>query len=205
MSIFVVSVLLLKVSNNIMNLNIFELHGSWTGVLVEANPTAFAALKFSGRNRADLVNAAPACNATSSVRIRNHKFTSAALTSENDPDIQHSSKVPCISLTSLLESLVPKSLSGNPQIDFFSLDVEGAEDLVLSTVDFDKLSLPLLLIESVNRQCPERKCPKRDAVRERMIMNGYMFDASVPSSDLFWKIELMRVRPHKHQSKSQLL
>jgi len=55
--------------------------------------------------------------------------------------------IKCIALTELLKK------SGAPKlINFFSLDVEGAEYEVLSGLDFDKYLIQYLLVESRNTE-----------------------------------------------------
>ena len=44
-------------------------------------------------------------------------------------------KVTCLPLYSILMSM------GNPIVDFFSLDIEGAEHLVLKTIPWDKVNI----------------------------------------------------------------
>ena len=44
-------------------------------------------------------------------------------------------KVTCLPLYSILISM------GNPIVDFFSLDIEGAEHLVLKTIPWDKVNI----------------------------------------------------------------
>ena len=44
-------------------------------------------------------------------------------------------KVTCLPLYSILMSV------GNPIVDFFSLDIEGAEHLVLKTIPWDKVNI----------------------------------------------------------------
>jgi FkbM family methyltransferase len=175
------------------NTALFERCLNWTGVLVEANPFAFEHLKTSGRVHADLVHAAPTCNRSGFVRMMNHKFTSASLVGEEESKTTNFKNVTCVPLTGILKSL------GRRHVDFFSLDVEGSEDLVLSTVHFERLSLPMLLVESVNRQC-QVVCPKRERVRTRMASHGYFLRRDVSKSDLFWSPAALQHAGNKNTS-----
>ena len=47
-------------------------------------------------------------------------------------------KVTCLPLYSILMSV------GNPIVDFFSLDIEGAEHLVLKTIPWDKVNIKVV-------------------------------------------------------------
>jgi hypothetical protein len=173
---------------------LFERCLNWHGLMVEANPISFAALKGSGRVHADRLNVAPACNFTDGerlrgsiltakrVRIEKHHYTNAqteAHHDESDHDKSMYNVVQCIPLTAILDAL------GYHHIDFFSLDVEGSEELVLSTLDLAAIPISVLLVEAWNNHCT-KVCPKREAVRKRMAARGYELHAGmITKSDLF--------------------
>jgi hypothetical protein len=79
--------------------------------------------------------------------------------------------------------------SNNYKINFFSLDVEGAEKLVLDTIDFTtKVHIDILMIEVVNAFCKQNEeCLVRDQVREKMVNElGYIkYENIVPASDIY--------------------
>jgi hypothetical protein len=79
--------------------------------------------------------------------------------------------------------------SNNYKINFFSLDVEGAEKLVLDTIDFTtKVHIDILMIEVVNEFCKKNEeCLVRDQVREKMVNElGYIkYENIVPASDIY--------------------
>lgn len=171
----------------------------WRGVLVEANPRAWTSLKGAGRNHARLVHAAPMCahpNASSVVQMEVSDFTSASIGNGSEPGTTRA-PVPCVSLTRLLQNALGAPSRGSksgpkPRVDFFSLDVENTEDLVLATLDFEAIDVALLFVESDNRMCPRLFCPKRDAVRARMAAAGYVLNPfEVGSSDVFLRPDLM--------------
>ncbi|KAJ8614224.1 hypothetical protein CTAYLR_001140 [Chrysophaeum taylorii] len=154
---------------------------NWTGVLVEANPTAWATLRRS-RERSTRVHASPSCATDGVERIYAHAYTSAALASG---DIEGTKPVRCVALKALLRHL------DLDHVDFFSLDVEGAELKVLSTLFDDEVpdfDVTLIYAEAYNRQCGA-ECPKRDAVRRLLTSRGYIlnppFLPKVGSSDVF--------------------
>ena len=68
---------------------------------------------------------------------------------ESNPDfvptygafVRRTIQIQCLPLTSIIEAL------GNPVIDYFSLDIEGAEFPVLKTIDFDKVDIRVISIE----------------------------------------------------------
>ena len=56
--------------------------------------------------------------------------------------------VPCGSLTKVLLDIFP-----NGHVSFFSLDIEGAEPLVVGNIDFDKVFIEVMMIEIRNNFC----------------------------------------------------
>ena len=141
------------------NTLLYERCLNWTGVLIEANPSAFKALELSGRTHSDLVHATTTCNSSlgaGSEALMGTIMNTAATLVTNLASAQPAAKISCVSLAAVLEHL------GTTRVDFFSLDVEGAEDLVLSTLDFRAADVALVMVESINRQCPHKGCPKRD-------------------------------------------
>ncbi|CAB9532012.1 expressed unknown protein [Seminavis robusta] len=91
-------------------------------------------------------------------------------------------KVPCGPLQPVLEDI----FAGGEAIDFFSLDVEGAEPLVLETIDFTKVQIHVMLIEVANSFCKKEDCEQRNRVREIMKKAGYQqYKGMVSGSDVF--------------------
>lgn len=116
----------------------------WRGVLIEPNPANFAALRASGR-RATLVHSG-ACSTAGTIRMSVSGGAMAA-------NVDHMSRrhrsmhrhrptvsVPCEPLSSIM------SRTGHPNATLLSLDVEGAEDLVLGTVS--PSAFQVILVES---------------------------------------------------------
>lgn len=77
-------------------------------------------------------------------------------------------EVPCGPLTPVLHDI----FGAMGKIDFFSLDVEGAELLVLETIDFSSsdLSIEVIMVEIQNTYCPEANCPGVHEIRRHMAM-----------------------------------
>ena len=73
-----------------------------------------------------------------------------------------------------------------PTLDFFSLDVEGAEALVLSTIDFHAVRIHVLMIEIRNSFCQDNTCQVRQDVRAKMAREGYhRYEGVVKASDVY--------------------
>jgi hypothetical protein len=110
-------------------------------------------------------------------------FTNAGLT-DHVTVIKENKKirVPCGPLGPILEKMFPDG-----HITFFSLDVEGAEKLVLDTIDFSKIRVDLFMIEVENGLCKrDEDCEVRNQVRELMKTAGYKRKLNVVHmSDVF--------------------
>ena len=112
---------------------------NWRGLLIEANPESYAKLQVSGRKAAKVHSAV--CPRPGYVNVTAHGSVFAGMPSEMSaayirswgrhiPQRHAVVEVPCRSLTSLMQD------NGLPSgADFLSLDVQGAEELVLSAVD----------------------------------------------------------------------
>ena len=93
--------------------------------------------------------------------------------------------VPCGPLGPVLQDIFG---SNHQDITFFSLDVEGAERLVLDTIDFETgPRIHVMMIEVVNNYCPLHQfCLVRNQVREKMAAHGYIrHEGLVRASDVY--------------------
>ena len=126
----------------------------WSGVLVEGSPFNFEALEArSGRNRSAHVHAAASCERSGRVQFvadrdlarsglsgvpaaldALHAGNQIAVASRIARRGYQTVSVPCRSLESILVEHSARHLHGRERVDFFSLDVEGAEAMVLRTV-----------------------------------------------------------------------
>ncbi|XP_052810024.1 uncharacterized protein LOC128238292 [Mya arenaria] len=140
-----------KLSNTLF----FEMERNWTGLLIEANPYLYSNL--IQKNRACYtVNCCISADMSNMTFVLADYLTSAAIfmTDAHRNDIkrlgtkgggaQYGEKVTvtCHSLQDLLGAI------GVWQIDFFSLDVEGAELHILKSIDWDKVNVDVFLIET---------------------------------------------------------
>ena len=126
----------------------FELHRNWTGILIEANPLFHRALLSKNRN-AYVVRS---CLSTTlkpqtvefkladlggGIYSKMHNATVRQFHLDNKPSID----IQCFPLTSITAAL------GIQHVDYLSLDVEGAELDILSTVDWTQLSVDVMTLE----------------------------------------------------------
>ena len=79
---------------------------------------------------------------------------------------------------------------GNPTVDYFSLDIEGAELQVLKTIPFDKVDIKILDVEvdHIGQVFGGSKAEFRSLLRD----NGYVFYARAATNDVYVKKELLK-------------
>ncbi len=163
------------------NTRFFDLCLKWNGLLIEANPMKYPKL-LENRPHAHCLNYAPSCNRLKEIAFHSVSFTNAAQADvANNYDNTSLTNVPCDQLTPVLVDV----LGG--QVTFFSLDVEGAENQVLRTVDFSKIKVDIWMVENVNQFCQrDQRCESRDESRAILQRAGYVGYADIVlGSDLF--------------------
>ena len=126
---------------------------SWKGVLLEANPENWEKLKNSKRN-ATMVHSG-VCDHDGTFQITKTGGVFAGAAETLDPKYRHrnfarsgSVEVKCDRLTSILER------EHHRHLGFMSLDVEGAEELVLRNTDLRRIGV---LVFEKDRLPPERQ------------------------------------------------
>ena len=167
-------------SNSLLYERCFGYHG----VLIEANPANFAQLQQSNRTAAK-VHAAVACSMDTpgrTIKMTQDGGETAALVSVQR-EWQRSSQastgivdVPCRSLTGILQSTGFSSR----RISFMSLDVEGAEEMVLRTVN--PAVFENIIVEMHSRTNEDRV--KAQTVHTILISAGLQKCTSPP---MFWR------------------
>ncbi|CAB4069581.1 unnamed protein product [Lepeophtheirus salmonis] len=136
-------------------LSLFELFHKWTGLLVEPNPDFYESLSYKHRRAYTF----PQCLSTKTTPeivsfdasgliggiIEPDKIKPGDI--DRPPDLnrrwyhRRTIKVQCFPFYSILMAI------GNPRIDYFSLDIEGAEMPVLRTLPWDKVDIGIIDIE----------------------------------------------------------
>jgi len=180
------------------NTRFFDVCLGWKGLLIEGNPGNYEKT-ISNRPYAHKMSFAPSCSAeyeaaNGTVQFYRYPMTNVGLvghakTYEKKPTVD----VPCGPLSPVLEDVFgDDAVFGGggsarlPTLDFFSLDVEGAEMLVLSTIDFGAVRINVLMIEIKNNHCRTEECKVRTDVRAKMAAEGYKrYEKLVPASDIY--------------------
>ena len=174
------------------NTRFFDLCLGWKGLLVEGNPDNYQKT-ITNRRYAHRMSLAPSCDASyeatnKTIPFYRYPMTNAGLvghakTYKGKPTVD----VPCGPFDPILRDIFAESKDDTalPTIDFFSLDVEGAEPMVLSTIDFKKIRIHVMMIEVVNNHC-QTVCKTRDEVRAKMEAEGYLrYEKFVQASDIY--------------------
>jgi len=167
------------------NTHFFDSCLGWEGILIEGNPRKYDML-LKNRPNAHRLNFAPSCQETgSSIPFYATLYTNAGIPSHAkayDNTTVQKVDVPCGPLGPVLETIIEKK-----HVDFFSLDVEGAELLILDTIDFETVQIDILMIEIVNNYCKKKEdCKVRNDVRAKMEELGFArHEDIVPKSDVY--------------------
>ena len=92
--------------------------------------------------------------------------------------------VQCFPLYSVLMTL------NNPHIDYFSLDIEGAEAAILKTVPWNQVNVTSFSVEinHAGKIFPESRVDIQDFMKRQ----GYKFHSTVVIDDIFYKKEINR-------------
>lgn len=159
----------------------FELEHNWSGILVEPNPTIYP-LGLKKRRKAWGAGTCLGLDGKPSMANFAQKAVEsgmAGLVPEETPD---SFKMQCFPLYSLILA------TGNRTINYFSLDIEGAEMQVLESIPWDKVNIEVLTIES--NHMGEVFPGSQIGLREFLEDKGYVLAYTVDIDDVFIKKEL---------------
>jgi hypothetical protein len=174
------------------NSHFYDICLGWETLLVEGNAILWEKL-ITNRPRTHRFSYAPSCSEEDELMKKTVKFDKTIWTNGGLADgsvtteytgnnITGTIDVPCGSLTKVLKDVL------NGHVSFFSLDVEGAEPAIVQNIDFDKVFIEIMMIETENKFCPAGKpCASRTAFRKTMLENeGYiMFENMITASDVF--------------------
>ena len=161
----------------------FELSRGWTGLLIEANPRAYRELLQKDRhawttgacismsNQVELGVDFLAHGMVGGYQVDRFKEGGGLkMEAENNPYV-YSVKANCFPLGVMLDAI------GVRKVDFFSLDVEGAELAVLKTIDFSKFEISLIVVEENGNG---------EALTQLMESKGYHVHSRTAGSDIIF-------------------
>ena len=139
----------------------------WDGLLIEGQLQSYEKV-MANRPHAVKLSFSPTCtNSNETVSFYDYPFSNNGV---RDLAKSYMGKgtieIPCGPLTPVLLDI----FGPDGKIAFFSLDVEGAELLVLETLDFDAVFIEVIMVEVQNAHCPEANCESVHNIRRHMAM-----------------------------------
>ena len=188
---------------SISNTLYFEMHHGWTGLLVEPNPDNLAKLIDLHRNAwilphclstkshvemvtfeiSDLLSGIVVDGKTKPSKLNDAWLDISKWFQPADDEIREI-QVQCFPLYSVLVAL------DNPHIDYFSLDIEGAEWTILKSLPWDKINVTALTVE-INH-AGETLPGSQSDIRQLMQQKGYELAGTLTIDDLFYRKDLNR-------------
>jgi len=145
------------------NTLLLEMKYNWTGLLIEANPSTYRGIRERHRN----VYSLNVCLSPSS-HPQSLKFT---VVEDNLRSKLGEVAVGNVTVTQCLPLYTVLLAIGNPTVHYLSLDVEGVEHSVLSSVPWDKVDIKVLTVETSHSSRP--------AIQELMMKAGYRVHADL--------------------------
>jgi FkbM family methyltransferase len=120
-------------------------HLGWSGLLIEPDPEMFKILKSARGHSDEVIQAAISPDGKAGTALLRSVGQLSSLVGYEGDDIHSEARMqqtmaletPTISLTQLLID--------RPRLDYFSLDVEGAELDIINTIKWDKIDAPLVI------------------------------------------------------------
>jgi FkbM family methyltransferase len=162
----------------------FEKVLGWSGVLIEAHPSKFKELKKNRSNSSTCVHGI-VCDDPRDMHfvessnaavggvweLMSPTFREKWHSNVTEADVQALPVTPCTKMQTILDRI------GLKHVDFFSLDVEGAESSVLGSMDFSQFTSNVFLIEY--RQGQE---VVQQNVHKILTREGYLFHSREKSN-----------------------
>jgi FkbM family methyltransferase len=141
----------------------------WSGTLVEPDPDMHALLKAARGHSDQVIHAAISPSGTTGTGLLRRAGQLSALLGHEGLDIhseerKHHETTAAVSLVSLTELI-----RSQPRIDYFSLDVEGAELSILESINWQDIVPPGLITVEHNFRTTEQ-----DKLRSILLEQGYL-------------------------------
>ena len=184
-----------------------EMIYGWTGLLVEPNPDMLAKLYSKHRNAWVLPHCLSTKPMVEVVTFDASYYNSGIMLDGKvkpsflggrDPikkpprNYERELQVQCFPLYSVLQAL------NNPKIDYFSLDIEGAEYVVLETLPWNKINMTLMSIET--NHAGDIFPGSREDIQIFLEAHGYKLKETVVIDDFYIHKEF-KILPQKRQKK----
>ncbi|KAH3891719.1 hypothetical protein DPMN_015825 [Dreissena polymorpha] len=161
---------------SLSNTLLLEMKNNWTGLLIEANPNMFPLIAFVNRN-CYAINCCLGYTNTSLTFTLYGFLTSAdvVITAQHRKRMGGANEKVTVECYSLLDVL---NVIGTKKVDYFSLDVEGAELYILEAIDWNQIDIDVFTIETDQH---------RDKIMSFMKDHGYKWLKQLQGDDIFRK------------------
>jgi FkbM family methyltransferase len=171
----------------------------WRAVHIEPNPTNYASL---AKKRSESMNLNVAlCNTSQTVQFLSRSGVGGIWSFMNDAYRQKFHSDLLADPAKLAELLTPiacrrintlLALFGIKHIDFWVLDVEGAEEDVLLSVDFSRIVIDVICVEA-----DIYNLPKNERIKLLLASHGYIFMGHRDFNDWFALESFMQLKSDK--------
>ncbi|KAL7551642.1 hypothetical protein ACHAWF_014833 [Thalassiosira exigua] len=166
------------------NTRFFDECLGWDGLLIEAQSSSYQKV-IENRPHAIKMSFSPTCKTEGgTARIYDYPLSNTGMEGlAKSYAGKETVEVPCGPLTDVLRDV----FGPEGGVSFFSLDVEGAELMVLNALDLDHLAIEVIMVEIQNTHCPEANCPGVHAIRRHMAMTRKyaLFVGFLEASDVY--------------------
>jgi len=163
------------------NTLLFEMEHQWTGLLVEPNPTIYPK-GFTKHRKAWGSSSCLATEPRPHVVPFSQKTVSGGMAGIVKERNDETYDMQCFPLYSLLMAI------GNRTVNYFSLDIEGAEFAVLQTIPWDKVDIEVMTIET--NHAGEIFPGTKQEIRDYLADKGYVYARTVEIDDVFIRKDL---------------
>ncbi|KAH3753564.1 uncharacterized protein LOC127847906 [Dreissena polymorpha] len=166
------------------NTLLLEMKNNWTGLLIEAIPHLFSFIPSVNRNCYAIncclgytntsltFTIAGMISSADAVMTAQHRNRINSERNNNDKTFNKTVTVQCYSLLDVLNVI------GTKKVDYFSLDVEGAELYILESIDWNQIDIDVFTIETDHH---------RDKIMSFMKDHGYKWLTHLHGDDIFSK------------------
>ena len=167
------------------NCHFFESMWGWRGVCIEPNPVAYEELK---KNRPNAINCAIGLENCTKTFCVCHDYTAALSCIVEYASEEHMNRIDTEIKThggskefidievKTLETIIQEQEVSH--INYLSVDVEGAEKKVLTSIDFDKVTIDVISAE-------HNEYDKENNFKELLANKGFRFDKKVCADCIF--------------------
>jgi FkbM family methyltransferase len=141
----------------------------WSGVLIEPDPEMFQLLKASRGHTDQVIHAAISPDGNIGESLLRRAGQLSALVGHEGRDSHSQTRAQQESTTKVSLLALTEIIRSRPRIDYFSLDVEGAELSILRSIQWNEITPPGLITVEHNYRPVEK-----EGLKQLLSQNGYV-------------------------------